>query len=176
MLTIIPASRANVVAFIARTHRHHKPPAGDVFRLAVVDETGAVRGVASVGRPVARMLDDGWTLEVNRVATDGAKNACSLLYGAARRVAWAMGYRRILTYTLTEEGGASLRAAGWTLDGATGGGEWSRDSRAREAAERPDVKSRWSCVNVAAFGGEPTWPVAEEEAQERLFPTSTASP
>lgn len=121
MLTIIPASRADVAAFIARTHRHHKPPAGDVFRLAVVDETGAVRGVASVGRPVARMLDDGWTLEVNRVATDGAKNACSLLYGAARRVAWTMGYRRILTYTLPEEGGASLRAAGWTLDGATGG-------------------------------------------------------
>lgn len=121
-LRVVPASRTDVAAWIARVHRNHKPPAGDVFRLALVDETGAVRGVASVGRPVARMLDDGWTLEVNRVATDGVRNGCSLLYGACRRIAWTMGYRKIVTYTLPEEGGASLRASGWACDGASGGG------------------------------------------------------
>lgn len=170
MLRVVPASRADVSAFIAATHRNHKPPVGDVFRLAVVDDTGAVRGVASVGRPVARMLDDGWTLEVNRVATDGVRNGCSILYGAARRIAWTMGYRRILTYTLPEEGGASLRAAGWTEDGEAGGGEWSSPSRPREAVCRSDIKTRWSCVNPAASPVDPVWPeVSDGDGQIGLF-------
>ncbi len=84
-----------------------------------------------VGRPVARMSDDGWTLEVNRVCTDGARNACSMLYGAAWRAAKALGYRRLVTYTLPEEGGASLRAAGWKLLGERGGGNWNKPSRPR---------------------------------------------
>ena len=74
---------------------------------------GRLAGVAIVGRPVSRYLDDGKTLEVNRLCTDGTKNACSFLYAAAARAARAMGYQRIITYTLDTEGGASLRAAGW---------------------------------------------------------------
>ena len=168
-LRIAPASRADVAAYIARIHRNHKPPAGDVFRLALVDEAGTVRGVASVGRPVARMLDDGWTLEVNRVATDGARNGCSLLYGACRRIAWTMGYRRIVTYTLPEEGGASLRAAGWACDGGSGGGEWSRPSRERGEADRADPKLRWSCVNPDASPVDTVWPEADVSPQVGLF-------
>jgi hypothetical protein len=128
MVTPINLDEAN--AFVARFHRHHKPVPGAKFSIAVSDESG-VRGVAIVGRPVARMLDNGWTLEVNRCCTDGAKNACSMLYGAAWRAAKALGYRRLLTYTLPAEGGASLRAAGWTLIGERGGGNWNVPSRPR---------------------------------------------
>ena len=115
---------------MGRFHRHHKPMPGAKFCIAVSDESG-VRGVAMVGRPVARMSDDGWTLEVNRVCTDGARNACSMLYGAAWRAAKALGYRRLVTYTLPAEGGASLRAAGWKLLGLRGGGNWNCKTRPR---------------------------------------------
>lgn len=90
-----------------------------------------MRGVAIVGRPVARSLDNGWTLEVNRLCTDGKRNACSMLYGAAWRTAKALGYRRLITYTLPEEGGASLRATGWRLLGERGGGNWNTPTRPR---------------------------------------------
>src|SRR3546814_18235817 len=77
-----------------------------------------------------------WTREVTRRCTDGAPNACSKLYGAAWKAAKALGYTRLITYTLPEEGGASLRAAGWQLVGTRGGGAWSRPSRPR--ADTPD--------------------------------------
>ena len=169
MLAIVPASRAAVDAFIRIRHRHLKPPTGDIFRLACVDDAGTVRGVASIGRPVARMLDDGWTIEVSRVATDGVRNGCSLLYGAARRIGWAMGYRRIVTYTLADEGGASLRAAGWTEDGVGGGGQWGRAGRIRNPAERADIKLRWSCVNTGASGVDTVWPAGDVSPQVPLF-------
>ena len=107
-LTITPISLAEANAFVHEYHRHHDPVPGAKFCIACSDDSG-VRGVAIVGRPVARMLDDGWTLEVNRCCTDGARNACSILYGAAWRAARALGYRKLITYTLPEEGGASLR-------------------------------------------------------------------
>jgi hypothetical protein len=129
-LEITPIFFNEANAFVAANHRHHKPVISHVFSIAVSDEN-SVRGVAMVGRPVSRMLDDGVTLEVNRCCTDGAKNACSMLYGAAWRAAKALGYRRLITYTMPEEGGASLRAAGWTLLGLRGGGGWSRPSRPR---------------------------------------------
>ena len=115
MLTVTPIDFAEANAFVQTYHRHHRPMPGCKFCIAVSDAEGKVRGVAMVGRPVARLLDTGWTLEVNRVCTDGARNACSMLYGAAWRAAKALGYRKLITYTLPEEGGASLRAAGWKL-------------------------------------------------------------
>lgn len=131
MLTVTPINLDEANAFVATHHRHHKPVPGCKFALAVSDADSNVRGVALVGRPVARMLDDGWTLEVNRVATDGARNACSMLYGAAWRVAKSLGYRRLITYTLPAEGGASLRASGWKLIGERGGGNWNKPARPR---------------------------------------------
>lgn len=104
-LHVVPCELSEANAFVKRYHRHHQPVPGHRFSLAVADETNTVRGVAIVGRPVARMNQDGWTLEVNRVATDGCPNACSALYGAAWRAARALGYRRLITYTLPEEGG-----------------------------------------------------------------------
>lgn len=131
MLTVTPIDFAEANAFVAIFHRHHKPMPGCKFCIAVSDRDGKVRGVVMVGRPVARNSDNGWTLEVNRVCTDGARNACSMLYGAAWRAAKALGYRRLVTYTLPAEGGASLRAAGWKLIGERGGGNWNVPSRPR---------------------------------------------
>ncbi len=129
-LAITPIDFAEANAYVAVHHRHHRPVVGMKFALAVSD-FGEVRGVAIVGRPVARGLQDVWTLEVNRCCTDGARNACSMLYGAAWRVAKGLGYRRLITYTLPTEGGASLRASGWTLIGQRGGGQWTTPSRPR---------------------------------------------
>jgi len=145
-LRIVPITFAEAKAHIATHHRHHKPPLSHKFSVAVADEEGTVRGVATVGRPVSRHLDDGWTLEVNRVATDGARNACSMLYGAAWRVAKALGYRKLITYTLPEEGGASLRGAGWRCIGEAGGGAWDRKSRPRVDLAPQQVKMKWEAT------------------------------
>lgn len=142
-LEIVPLTQREACAYIAEHHRHHKPPRGDVFRLGVADESGTIRGVATIGRPVARHLDDGWTLEVTRVATDGCPNACSALYGAAWRAARALGWKRLVTYTLPEEGGASLRASGWREIGSAGGGSWSRKERPRVDLHPMQEKLRW---------------------------------
>lgn len=144
-MVVRPVTLRAANALVERLHRHHPPARGCLFCLSVVDDAGEVRGVAIVGRPVARMLQDGVTAEVVRVATDGAKNACSMLYGAAWRAARAIGYTRLVTYTLPEEGGASLRGAGWRRVCETaGGGEWSRPSRARNAMRSPTTpKVRW---------------------------------
>ena len=145
MLSLCPISLKEANAFVAQLHRHHKPVPGHKFSIAVTDGE-RVRGVAIIGRPVARHADDGVTLEVNRVCTDGAKNACSMLYGAAWRATKAMGYQRLITYTLPEEGGASLRAAGWRLIGETGGGRWSRNNRPRVDTHPLQQKLRWEAV------------------------------
>jgi hypothetical protein len=102
-------------AFNDAVHRHHKAPRGCKWAIGVVDDAGKLRGVALCGRPVARGLDDGLTVEVNRTATDGCPNANSALYGACWRVASAMGYRRIVTYNQEGETGASLTASGFAL-------------------------------------------------------------
>ena len=101
-------------------------------------------GVAIAGRPVARALDDGYTLEVLRVCTDGTPNACSKLYGAMRRAAREMGYRKVITYTLAEESGTSLRAAGWSVDGTTRGDSWDRPNRPRDDRHPIGPKTRWA--------------------------------
>lgn len=112
-LRIVPVTWDQAVEFIALWHRHHSPPQGYKFAAGVAAGNLLV-GVATVGRPVSRVLDDGETIEVTRVATDGTANACSALYGACWRAGRAIGYQRALTYTQDAESGASLRAAGWT--------------------------------------------------------------
>jgi len=102
-----------------------------------------------VGRPVARLLHDGWTAEVLRLCTTGERNACSMLYGASWRAARALGYRRLVTYTLPEEGGASLRAAGWRCIGEAGGGSWSRAERPRVDTHPLQAKLRWEAPSEA---------------------------
>lgn len=115
-LEIVPMDFANACEFVAQHHRHHKPPVGHKFSIGVADD-GKLVGVAIIGRPVSRVLaaDPIRTLEVTRSATDGTRNANSKLYGAARQIAFAMGYDRIITYTQDGETGASLRAAGYRV-------------------------------------------------------------
>ena len=124
MLSLVPVSLKTANAFVAVHHRHHKPTTGHKFSIGCECD-GQLVGVVIAGRPVSRYLDDGRTLEVNRLCTTGEKNACSMLYGAAARAAKAMGYHKIITYTLDSEPGASLRAAGWTCMGRAGGKRWT---------------------------------------------------
>jgi hypothetical protein len=116
--------------FVRKFHRHHGPVIGHVFSIGA-SENGFVVGVSIVGRPVARMRDDGETAEVTRLCTDGTKNACSFLYGASARAAFALGFKRIGTYILKSESGLSLTATGWRQIGETKGQSWSRGNRPR---------------------------------------------
>lgn len=142
-LTIVPLPIAEANAFIAQHHRHHKPVLSHKFSLGAADPSGTIRGVATVGRPSARLLDDGLTLEVTRVATDGCPNACSALYAAAWRAARAMGYRKIVTYTLQAEPGTSLRAAGWTVIASARAKTWHTPSRPRVDHTPLQLRFRW---------------------------------
>lgn len=138
-----PISQKSANAWIAETHRHLSPPQGDLFRVALHMD-GKLVAVGLAGRP-CRMLQDGRTAELTRIASDApvAVNACSRLYGALRRAGEGLGYLRYVTYTLAHEPGTSLRAAGFQFDGLTDGGEWSRPSRLRKAAEQSGQKRRW---------------------------------
>jgi len=146
-LTLVHVELETANEFVDSLHRHHKRVVGHKFSLGAVDGDKLV-GVAIVGRPVSRMRDDGETLEVTRLCTDGTRNACSFLYGASVRAAFALGYRRIGTYTLREEGGTSLRAAGWKLIGERGGGSWAWAGDPKRKSSG-DVKLLWE---VAANG------------------------
>lgn len=130
-MKIVPCTLKEAHAFTARWHRHHGPSVGALFALACAASDDFVCGVAVIGRPVSRMLQDGFTAEVTRLSTDGTKNACSMLYAASWRAARAMGYRRLITYILAAEPGTSLKAAGWKLVAETKGGPWNRPSRPR---------------------------------------------
>lgn len=129
-LQIQPIFQDEAFAFIQKYHRHHRKPVGSVFQLAVNDGINVV-GVAIVGRPVNRTLQDGFTLEVTRLCSDGTKNVCSMLYAACWRVCKEMGYRKLITYILDSEPGTSLKAAGWKVVGIRGGGTWNRINRKR---------------------------------------------
>lgn len=129
-LHIVPIFQGEAFAFIEHHHRHHKKPVGSIFQIAVSDGEKIV-GVSVIGRPVSRMLQNGFTAEVTRLCTDGTPNACSILYSASWRTAKELGYRRLITYILDTENGASLRASNWKLVGERGGGSWSVKSRPR---------------------------------------------
>lgn len=133
-LQVIPINLKEANAFVERNHRHHKPVVGHKFSIGASDGERVI-GVAIIGRPVSRHLDDGWTLEVTRCCTDGTRNACSLLYGAAWRAARAMGYRKVITYILSSEHGSSLKASGYKCIGQAGGLRWTGKRRPEGAAD-----------------------------------------
>jgi hypothetical protein len=151
-VTLTPLTLREARAFVTAHHRHHRAPNGGLFAIGA-EENEEVMAVAIVGKPVARMLADGYTAEVTRLcstagplANGHAAGVCSMLYAACWRAARAMGYRRLVTYTLPEEGGSSLRAAGWKLIGEAGGGTWSRKSRPRVDTHPTQVKFRWEAA------------------------------
>lgn len=130
MIEIVPINFDEACEFVKTHHRHHGKPQGHKYSIAAVAD-GRIVGVVIVGRPVARFLDDGWTLEITRCCTDGTKNACSALYAAAWRAARAMGYKRVITYILDTETGKSVAAAGFREVGSVRGRSWSCKSRPR---------------------------------------------
>lgn len=142
-LRTFPGSLDDANAFVRLHHRHHEPVVGHKFSLAAVDVDNTIHGFVIVGRPVARARDDGLTLEVTRLVTDGYPNACSFLYGAAWRATRALGYVRLGTYILDTESGVSLIAAGWTLIGQRGGGSWTTPSRPRIDRHPTQAKLLW---------------------------------
>lgn len=109
----IKLSQAN--AFVIQNHRHHDAVIGHKWSLGAFKEDILI-GVAIVGRPTGRYLDDGKTLEVTRLCTDGTRNACSFLYSACARRAKKDGYEKIITFILESETGASLKASGWECE------------------------------------------------------------
>lgn len=163
-LSVRPVSFNAAKAWIAQRHRHQPAITGWLFGVEIL--AGGERvGVAAAGRP-ARMLQDGVTCEIVRVATNGAPNACSFAYGALRRAAAALGYVRVITYTRPDESGASVRAAGFVFAGVSEGGEWSRAGRQRRPAVDPGPKLRWvwylrapGCICDRRSPGPLRWPV-----------------
>jgi len=142
-LELQPISYKDACEFIKQHHSHHLSPQGWKFGVAVNNGGFTIVGVLTVGRPVARYFDDGWTLEVTRCCTAGFKGAASKLYGAARRAVFAMGYKRLITYTLKTEKGTSLKAAGWKIIGEAGGGTWNCKSRPRVDKHPTQTKLLW---------------------------------
>lgn len=133
----IPIELKQANDFVSALHRHHSPVYRDKFRVGCVDDDGNLVGVAQCGRPVSRNLDDGKTIEVVRLCTNGTENACSFLYSRCARIAKELGYEKIITYILMSESGSSLKASGWVLDAENvGGGSWDRANRPRDLQPR----------------------------------------
>lgn len=140
-MKIKPIPYRQAADYINKNHRHHNAPQGMKWAIGVFNGND-ICGVATAGRPVSRKLDDGMTCEITRVCTDGTRNACSFLYGACCRVAKAMGYKRVITYTLESENGASVKAANFKYDGEAGGTHWT-GVRDRGQYIPNEMKKRW---------------------------------
>ena len=139
----VPLERPAACDFVNKLHRHHQAVGHDKFRIGA-EENGQLVGVIQVGRPVSRVLDDGKTLEVVRLCTDGTNNACSFLYSRAARVAKELGYEKIITYILDSESGDSLKATGWHKEADIRGKSWSCPSRPRTTTAPTCNKQRWA--------------------------------
>lgn len=156
-LTAVPLELKTANEYINARHRHHGPVIRDKFRVGCINEKGELVGVAQCGRPVSRRLDDGKTIEVLRLCTDGTENACSFLYSRCARIARELGYDKIITYILMTENGASLRASGWKCEAENvGGGSWNRPSRARDLIDK----------QISIFGDAPKY---STEKKKRFY-------
>lgn len=156
MLSIRPMTLREANVYVARHHRHNQPTNGHKWSVACYDDD-RLCGVAICGQPVARKLDDGLTVEIRRVCTDGTRNACSILYGACTRIARDMGYKRVITYTLVSEPGTSLKASGFMNCGEAGGVSWDMPGRPREVEQ------------VTLFGTERKYPEEKKTRWEKHF-------
>jgi len=153
-LVLKPLTIKRAREFVKENHRHSSVPVGGLFAVgAITKESEDLVGVAIVGRPVARLLQDGFTAEVTRLCTDGTKNACSMLYGSCWRAARALGYRRLVTYTQESELGTSLKASGWRVVAEVRAQAWCRPSRPRTDRSVRQKKLRWEAGEQPILGG-----------------------
>lgn len=159
-LTIKPISLKDANAYVENNHRHHRKATGHKYSLGVYDGD-KLHGVAIVGRPLSRFLDDGETLEVLRLCTDGTYNACSILYARCARVAKDMGYQKIITYILEEEQGTSLKASGWKCEEENvGGGSWENCTR------REDDRNY---QQMSLFEQRPKYPIGKKKRYSKIL-------
>lgn len=159
MLTVKPISLKDANDYIIENHRHHDKVSGHKFSISVYDGD-RLCGVATVGRPLSRFLDDGNTLEVTRLCTDGTRNACSILYARCARIAKDMGYTKIITYILESEHGSSLLASGWHCEAENcGGGSWSSPSRPRELVD----------AQISMFGNKQKYPTEKKKRYSKVL-------
>ena len=142
-MKIVPITLKEANEFVKAHHRHHNGTVGHRFSIGLKDNRNQLCGVAICGRPISRHLDNGLTLEVNRLCTDGQRNACSMLYGACIRIAKEMGYQKVITYTLETENGASLRASNFVNEGVAGGKIWT-GNRKKDNGVPQVMKNRWA--------------------------------
>ena len=142
MLRLQGISVARAMREVARLHRHLPKVQRGLFATSVIDEQGNISGVGIAAHPARLLMDDG-AITIVRCATDGSPNACSMIYGSLCRAAKALGWMDAWTYTLPDEPGTSLRAAGFRDMGLTRGGEHDRPSRRRAPALHPEPKRRW---------------------------------
>ena len=144
-LRVRPITLREANAVVENLHRHHKPTRGHRFSICAIDESDQIVAVAIASRPVARQSGHhNAVLEVTRMCSDGTPNACSFLYGAMARIGKQMGYHKIQTYTLAEEIGTTLRAAGWILEAISKGGAWIHtDGKQRREDQPQGAKHRW---------------------------------
>lgn len=171
-LTVVPITLAQANAYVDLLHRHNGRLPSAKFAVAVVDDSRAVRGVGVAGLPKARMLSNGFTIEINRVCTDGTPNACSALYGACIRAAKAMGYCRVVTYVLNSEPGTSLRAAGMGRAGDAGGGSWKGRNNNKGQASYVDGHDTGPKVRWEIEWKRPATPVSWPDALTVVPPPS----
>lgn len=157
-MNIRPITLKDANLYIEKHHRHNGATVGCKFSIAVYDGQ-ELAGVAIAGRPVARKMDDGLTLEITRVCTNGKRNACSMLYGACVRIAKAMGYKKVITYTLEKESGASLKASNFQVSSADCGSckGWNVPSRPREI------------VQESLFGEKQKYPLEKKIRWEKIL-------
>lgn len=144
-MRIVPLGLDEANAFVDQHHRHRDPVTGCKFCIGLAVD-GQIVGVAIVGRPVARANDNGLVAEVNRLCTDGTRNAPSKLLSAVKKICRMMGYQRLVTYTLPTESGASLRGAGLTEIGLTKLDTWDTPARPRVDTDPAQQKLRWEAV------------------------------
>lgn len=134
-MEIRPISISKANNYVEQKHRHHSKTQGGKFAISVWNNE-KLCGVAICGRPLGRFLDDGKTLEITRVCTDGTPNACSMLYGRCCRIAKEMGYKKIITYILESENGSSLKASNFILEAENVGGfDWKKNNRYKQRHE-----------------------------------------
>lgn len=145
LLIVVPVTLAEANEHVTRLHRHHKRVVSHKFSMGCMYD-GKLAGVVIAGRPVSRVLDDKFTIEITRLCSDGTPFVCSKLYAAARKVAFAMGYKKVITYTLASERGSSLQACGFEPVAKTKGGTWSCPSRPRINKHPTECKTRWEAT------------------------------
>jgi hypothetical protein len=168
-LEIAPCELEEANKFVENLHRHSNPVVGHRFSICVYDESDRVRGVAIVGRTIARRLQNRWTIEILRVCTDGCPNSCSILYSSCYKIGTAMGYKRFITYTKSDESGISLKAIGWKIKEFIKGRSWNVPSRPREDKHEISDRYRWEPDGGSAYFKDLVWPDFVEEKRPSMF-------